>query len=80
MTITIELKPEVETCARKQANQSGIPLEDYLASVVKEAVSQREQNGTDITKQLDEVYVTQSSELDIKLQTMQAASLPPEEW
>ncbi|HEY0545335.1 MAG TPA: hypothetical protein VGC91_08180 [Pyrinomonadaceae bacterium] len=80
MTITIELKPEIETYARKQASQSGIPLEDYIAFVIKEAVSQREQNGSDITKQLDDVYATQSSELDVSLQAMQAASLPPEEW
>jgi hypothetical protein len=80
MTITIELKPEIETYAKKQASESGLPLEIYIASVVKEAVSQRELNGADITQRLDEVYATQPSDLDVIFQKMQADSLPTEEW
>lgn len=78
MTITIELKPDVEASAKKQANEDGLPLEDYITSVIKEAVSQRELNQSDITKQLDKVYAKQSSDLDEIYQKMQAASLPAE--
>lgn len=80
MTITIELKPEIETYARKQANESGLPLEEYVASVVRIAVSGRELDHASITKQLDEIYATQPSELDAFFQKMQTASLPAEEW
>ncbi len=80
MTITIELQPDIENYAKKQASQSGLPLEDYIVSIIKEAVSQHESNGTDITMRLDEIYAAQSSGLDVNLQKMQAASLPPEEW
>jgi hypothetical protein len=80
MTITIELKPEIETYARKQANDSGVPLEDYIASVIKTVVSERELDQVGITKQLDEIYATHPSELDAFFQKMQTASLPAEEW
>lgn len=80
MTITIELKPDVEASAKKQASEDGLPLEDYITSVIKEVVSQRELNQSNITKQLDKVYMKQSSDLDIIFQKMQAASLPAEEW
>jgi hypothetical protein len=80
MTITIELQPDIENYAKKQASKSGLPLEDYIVSIIKEAVSQHELNGTDTTMQLDKIYATQSSDLDANLQKMQAASLPPEEW
>lgn len=80
MTITIELKPEIETYARKQANENGVPLEDYIASVVKIVVSERELDQADITKQLDEIYATRPSELDAFFQKMQLASVPAEEW
>lgn len=80
MTITIGLKPETETYARKQANESGVPLEDYIASVVKTAVSERELDQAGITAQLDEICATQPSELDAFFQKMQTASLPAEEW
>lgn len=57
-----------------------MPLEDYIASVVKIAVSERELDQAGITKQLDEIYAIQPSELDALLQKMQTASLPAEEW
>lgn len=80
MTITIKLKRETEIHAKKQASESGLLLEDYLSSVVNEAVSQRELNGADITRQLDQVYETQSFKLENVFQNMQSSSLPFGEW
>lgn len=35
MTITLELKPEVEARAKRQAGARGVSVEDYLRSVIE---------------------------------------------
>jgi hypothetical protein len=35
MTVTIELKPEVEERAKAEAEALGLPVEDYLESVIE---------------------------------------------
>ena len=35
MTLTIELKPEVEERAKAEAEAIGLPVEDYLESVIE---------------------------------------------
>ena len=35
MTVTIELKPEVEERAKAEAEAIGLPVEDYLESVIE---------------------------------------------
>ncbi len=43
MTVTIELKPEIETSALKQAEKDGMPLSDYLSTVLRDAVVRRDE-------------------------------------
>ena len=80
MTITIELKPEIETTATQQADKEGLPLSDYLSEVLEEAIAQRDINKSTITSELDNVYSKQSSKIDPVLEKIQAISLPAEEW
>ena len=48
MTITLNLKPEVEAGLLAQAQASGISLEEYLLSVVEAAIpAKREANRTE---------------------------------
>lgn len=42
MTVTLELEPEVEKTASKQAEAEGLPLAKYVESVVKEAIFKRQ--------------------------------------
>jgi hypothetical protein len=39
MTVTLELKPEVEARAVEQASSRGIPVEDFLESVIEDSLS-----------------------------------------
>ncbi len=41
MTVTLELEPEVEMTASEQAKEKGLPLAEYVESVVKETVLKR---------------------------------------
>jgi hypothetical protein len=41
MTITISLPPEVEESVKSQAAEDGVPLEDYVESLVAEATRKR---------------------------------------
>ena len=42
MTITIDLPPDVEESVRTQATKEGLPLEDYVKSLVEEGTKRRE--------------------------------------
>ncbi len=42
MTITIDLPPEVEESVRTQAAKEGLPLEDYVTSLVQEGTKRRD--------------------------------------
>lgn len=44
MSITIELTSEIEASALKQAAKEGLPLNDYVASLVKDSIKRREKN------------------------------------
>lgn len=39
MTVTLELKPEVEARAVEQAASRGVPVEDFLESVIEDSLS-----------------------------------------
>jgi hypothetical protein len=41
MTITIDLPPEVEASLKTQAAKDGLPLEDYVTSLVEEGTKRR---------------------------------------
>ena len=41
MTITISLPPEVEESVKSQAAKDGVPLDDYVESLVEEAIRRR---------------------------------------
>lgn len=42
MTITIDLPPEVEASVKTQAAKEGLPLEDYLSSLIQEGSQRRD--------------------------------------
>lgn len=46
MTVTLELKPEVEEQLEAQAKQSGLSVEDYLEKKVEEMISASEPRPT----------------------------------
>jgi hypothetical protein len=85
MTVTLELEPEVEITANEQAEEEGLPLAEYVESVVKDAILKRqrvrrlsEKSFDEILKPFrDEVEASEMSddELDSLLrQTRRAAS------
>jgi hypothetical protein len=42
MTITIDLAPDVEGSVKTQAAKEGVPLEDYVTSLVEEGTKRRD--------------------------------------
>jgi hypothetical protein len=42
MTITIDLPPDVEESVKTQAAKEGVPLEDYVTSLVEEGTKRRD--------------------------------------
>ena|SRR5262245_7638730 len=42
MTITIALPPDMETAIKKQAAKEGLPLEEYVMSLVRRGQEQKE--------------------------------------
>ena len=42
MTVTLELRPDIELSALEQAEEEGLPLAEYVEVVVREAISRRE--------------------------------------
>lgn len=44
MTVTLELKPEVEARAIEQAASRGLPVEDFLESVIEDRLNSGEGN------------------------------------
>ena len=55
MTVTLELEPEVELTAAEQAKEKGLPLVEYVESVVKEAVFKRQRIQRLSEKSFDEI-------------------------
>jgi len=44
MTVTLELKPEVEARAMEQAASRGVPIKDFLESVIEDRLNGGEGN------------------------------------
>ena len=55
MTVTLELEPEVELTATKQAKAEGLPLAKYVESVVRETVFKRQRVERLSEKSFDEI-------------------------
>ncbi|GAC1395914.1 MAG: hypothetical protein NVSMB56_10280 [Pyrinomonadaceae bacterium] len=55
MTVTLELEPEVELTATEQAKAEGVPLAEYVESVVKEAIFRRQRIQRLSEKSFDEI-------------------------
>ncbi len=55
MTITISLPPEVEESVKSQAAKDGLPLEDYVESLVEEATRRRKRIDLLAGKSFDEI-------------------------
>jgi hypothetical protein len=55
MTIVIDLKPEIETIAAEQAEEGGLPLAEYVETVVKDGVLKRQRVKELSEKSFDEI-------------------------
>ena len=55
MTVTLELEPEIEMTASEQAKEKGLPLAEYVESVVKEVVLKRQRVQKLAEKSFDEI-------------------------
>jgi len=55
MTVTLELEPEVELTAIEQAKEQGLPLAEYVESVVREAIFKRQRIQQLSEKPFDEI-------------------------
>lgn len=55
MTITIDLPPDVEELVKTQAAKEGLPLEDYVTSLVQEGTKRRDRIDLLAEKPFDEI-------------------------
>jgi len=55
MTITIDLPPDVEESVKTQAAKEGLPLEDYVTSLVEEGTKRRDRIDLLAEKPFDEI-------------------------
>ncbi len=55
MTITIDLPPDVEESVKTQAAKEGLPLEDYVTSLVQEGTKRRNRIDLLAEKPFDEI-------------------------
>ena len=55
MTITINLPSEVEESVKSQAAKNGLPLEDYVKSLVEEGTKRQERIDLLAEKSFDEI-------------------------
>lgn len=55
MTITINLPSEVEESVKSQAAENGLPLENYVESLVEEGTRRRDRIDTLAEKSFDEI-------------------------
>lgn len=55
MTITIKLPPDVEASVKTQAAKEGLPLEDYVTSLVQEGTKRRDRIDLLAEKSFDEI-------------------------
>lgn len=64
MTVTFELGPEVELTAAEQAQEEGLPLAEYVESVVKDAILKRQRVRRLSEKSFDEILKPFRSEVE----------------
>jgi hypothetical protein len=55
MTITIDLPPDIEESVKTQAAKEGLPLEDYVKSLVQEGTQRRDRIDLLAEKSFDEI-------------------------
>lgn len=55
MTITIYLPPDVEASVKAQAAKDGLPLEDYITSLLREGTQRRDRIDLLAEKSFDEI-------------------------
>ncbi len=57
MTITIDLPPDVEASVKTQAAKEGLPLEDYVTSLIQVGTQRRDRIDLLAEKSFDEILV-----------------------
>ena len=55
MTITIDLPPDIEASVKTQAAKDGLPLEDYVTSLILEGIQRRDRIDLLAGKSFDEI-------------------------
>lgn len=73
MKATVSIPAKLFESADELAAELGIPRSELYARAVEEYVAKSRQ--ADVTARLDEVYATQSSELDPAIDRLQSVSL-----
>jgi hypothetical protein len=56
MTIRIDLPPDVEASVKTQAAKEGLPLEEYVTSLVEEGTKRRDRIDLLVEKSFDEIF------------------------
>ncbi len=46
MTVTIELKPEIEKRLAKKAEENGVPIENYLEVFIEDSLAEETEDGS----------------------------------
>ena len=78
MKTAISIPDTVFQAAEGLAHRLGISRSELYAKAVAEYTKSRKNQN--VTELLNQVYQEQESKLDVALSTMQARSLPKEEW
>jgi truncated hemoglobin YjbI len=64
MIVTLQLEPEAEMTVTEQAKEEGLPLNEYVKSVVKEAVFKRQRIQHLSEKSFDEILKSFRDEVE----------------
>ncbi len=78
MKTAISIPDSIFNAAEKLANRLGFSRSELYAKAVAEYLQKHRNEG--ITKELDKIYSTESSQLDPGIQALQTASIDKDEW
>lgn len=78
MKTAISLPDEVFEAAERAAKKLGVSRSEFYANAVRDFVERYGREG--ITETLNEIYDSSDSKLNQTLATLQASSIPKEEW
>lgn len=78
MKIAVSIPDRLFESAERLARRRGISRSELYATALRDYLQEHQREG--ITEKLNEVYGTESSDLDPVISHAQALSLPKDEW